>query len=281
MKKLIALFLCLLMPFAALAEETDLTALWEQLAAYKADLESQSAALDTEIASWENEIAYVEYVLEVYKLQMNEIVAKQDALNAKVASASELLAETPSAELAEKVQAMLPPPSLTGKHYIQIDIANYGTITAELDADMAPITVTNFIKLVNEGFYNGLTFHRIISGFMIQGGDPLGNGTGGSSETIKGEFTANGVNNTIAHERGVLSMARSSAYDSASSQFFIMHEAASHLDGQYAAFGHVLSGMEIVDAICQNTPVTDSNGTVAAANQPVITAITVIEKPAE
>ena len=281
MKKLIAIILCLLMPFAALAEETDLTALWEQLAAYKADLESQSAALDTEIASWENEIAYVEYVLEIYKLQLNEIVAKQDALNAKVASASELLAETPSAELAEKVQAMLPPPSLTGKHYIQIDIANYGTITAELDADMAPITVTNFIKLVNEGFYNGLTFHRIISGFMIQGGDPLGNGTGGSSETIKGEFTANGVNNTIAHERGVLSMARSSAYDSASSQFFIMHEAASHLDGQYAAFGHVLSGMEIVDAICQNTPVTDSNGTVAAANQPVITAITVIEKPAE
>ena len=281
MKKLIALFLCLLMPFAALAEETDLTALWEQLAAYKADLESQSAALDTEIASWENEIAYVEYVLEIYKLQLNEIVAKQDALNAKVASASELLAETPSAELEEKVQSMLPPPSLTGKHYIQIDIANYGTITAELDADMAPITVTNFIKLVNEGFYNGLTFHRIIDGFMIQGGDPLGNGTGGSSETIKGEFTANGVNNTIKHERGVLSMARSSAYDSASSQFFIMHEAASHLDGSYAAFGHVLSGMEVVDAICANTPVTDSNGTVAAANQPVITAITVIEKPAE
>ena len=279
MKKLIAIILCLLMPFATLAEETDLTALWEQLAAYKADLESQSAALDTEIASWENEIAYVEYVLEVYKLQMNEVVAKQDALNAKVASAAELLAETPSAELAEKVQSMLPPPSLTGKHYIQIDIANYGTITAELDADMAPITVTNFIKLVNEGFYNGLTFHRIISGFMIQGGDPLGNGTGGSSETIKGEFTANGVNNTIAHERGVLSMARSSAYDSASSQFFIMHEAASHLDGSYAAFGHVLSGMEVVDAICANTPVTDSNGTVAAANQPVITAITVIEKP--
>ena len=281
MKKLIAIILCLLMPFAALAEETDLTALWEQLAAYKADLESQSAALDTEIASWENEIAYVEYVLEIYKLQMNEIVAKQDALNAKIVSAEEMLAETPSAELAEKVQAMLPPPSLTGKHYIQIDIANYGVITAELDADAAPITVTNFIKLVNEGFYNGLTFHRIIDGFMIQGGDPLGNGTGGSSETIKGEFSQNGWNNPIKHERGVLSMARSSAPDSASSQFFIMHEAASHLDGSYAAFGHVLSGIEIVDAICANTPVTDTNGTVAAANQPVITSIQVIEKPAE
>ena len=281
MKKLIALLMCLLLPFAALAEETDLNALWEQLTAYKADLESQSAALDTEIASWQNEVAYVEYVLEVYKAQLDAVVAKQDALDAQVAAAQALLAETPSAELAEQVQAMLPPPSLTGKHYIQIDIANYGVITAELDADAAPITVTNFIKLVNEGFYDGLTFHRVISGFMIQGGDPNGNGTGGSSETIKGEFSQNGIENPIKHERGVLSMARSSAYDSASSQFFIMHEAASHLDGAYAAFGRVLSGIEVVDAICANTPVTDSNGTVQAANQPIITAIRVIEKPAE
>ena len=281
MKKLIALLMCLLLPFAALAEETDLNALWEQLTAYKADLESQSAALDTEIASWQSEVAYVEYVLEVYKAQLDAVVAKQDALDAKVAAAQALLAEGPSADLAEQVQAMLPPPSLTGKYYIQIDIANYGVIAAELDADAAPITVTNFIKLVNEGFYDGLTFHRIISGFMIQGGDPNGNGTGGSSETIKGEFSQNGVDNPIKHERGVLSMARSSAYDSASSQFFIMHEAASHLDGAYAAFGRVLTGMEVVDAICQNTPVTDSNGTVQAANQPIITAIRVIEKPAE
>ncbi|MBQ4579546.1 MAG: peptidylprolyl isomerase [Clostridia bacterium] len=212
---------------------------------------------------------------------MAEVQSQKDALTAKLATAEELLAETPSAELAEKVSAMLPPPSLTGKHYIQIDIAIYGTITAELDADAAPITVTNFINLVNEGFYNGLTFHRIISGFMIQGGDPKGNGTGGSGTNIKGEFSSNGWDNPIAHERGVLSMARSNAPDSASSQFFIMHEAASHLDGSYAAFGHVLSGMEVVDAICQSTPVTDSNGTVAAANQPVITAITMIEKPAE
>ena len=168
---------------------------------------------------------------------------------------------------------------LTGKHYVQIDIANYGTIIAELDADAAPITVTNFIKLVSEGFYDGLTFHRIISGFMIQGGDPLGNGTGGSSEKIKGEFAANGIDNPIAHERGVLSMARSSAPDSASSQFFITHRAAPHLDGSYAAFGRVLSGIEVVDAICQNTPVTDGNGSVAKANQPVIMSIKVIEKP--
>ena len=168
---------------------------------------------------------------------------------------------------------------LTGKYYVEIEVQDYGTITAELDADAAPITVTNFIKLVSEGFYDGLTFHRIISGFMIQGGDPLGNGTGGSSEKIKGEFAANGIDNPIAHERGVLSMARSSAPDSASSQFFIMHQAAPHLDGSYAAFGRVLSGIEVVDAICQNTPVTDGNGSVAKANQPVIMSIKVIEKP--
>ena len=168
---------------------------------------------------------------------------------------------------------------LSGKHYVQIDIQDYGTITAELDADTAPITVTNFMKLTEEGFYNGLTFHRIISGFMIQGGDPNGNGTGGSDQKIKGEFSANGVQNEIKHERGVLSMARSAANDSASSQFFIMHEAAPHLDGQYAAFGKVLSGMEVVDDICSSVPVTDYNGTVSKANQPVITSIKRIEKP--
>ena len=169
---------------------------------------------------------------------------------------------------------------LAGKHYIEMTIADYGTITAELDADVAPITVTNFVDLVKSGFYDGLTFHRIISGFMIQGGDPNGNGTGGSPNKIKGEFSANGVKNDMLHERGVLSMARSSAYDSASSQFFIMHEKAPHLDGQYAAFGKVLSGMEVVDTICATVPVADYNGTVVKANQPVITSIKVMEKPA-
>ena len=166
---------------------------------------------------------------------------------------------------------------LTGKHYVEIEVQDYGTITAELDADAAPITVTNFVKLVNEGFYDGLTFHRIISGFMIQGGDPLGNGSGGSAENIKGEFAQNGWDNPIKHERGVLSMARSSMPNSASSQFFIMHQAAPHLDGAYAAFGRVLTGMEVVDTICANTPVTDNNGTVHKANQPVIASIRVIE----
>ena len=168
---------------------------------------------------------------------------------------------------------------LTGTHYVEIEVQDYGTITAELDADAAPITVTNFVKLVNEGFYDGLTFHRIISGFMIQGGDPNGNGSGGSAENIKGEFAQNGWDNPIKHERGVLSMARSGMPNSASSQFFIMHQAAPHLDGAYAAFGRVLTGMEVVDAICANTPVTDDNGTVQKANQPVITSIRVIEKP--
>lgn len=160
---------------------------------------------------------------------------------------------------------------------IEISIKNYGIIQLELDPSQAPITVENFVGLVNSGFYNGLTFHRIIKGFMIQGGDPLGNGTGGSDKEIKGEFASNGVQNNIKHLRGTISMARSSFPDSASSQFFIMHEDAPHLDGDYAAFGHVTSGIEVVDKICDNTPVQDRNGTVLKADQPVIEYIKVIE----
>lgn len=169
--------------------------------------------------------------------------------------------------------------NLSGTYYVQIDVEKYGSITAELYADKAPITVANFLKLVDEKFYDGLTFHRIIDGFMIQGGDPKGNGTGGSNQNIKGEFSSNGVKNDLKHVRGVLSMARSGQPDSASSQFFIMHDDAPHLDGSYAAFGQVLSGMEVVDAICANTPVTDMNGTVLKDNQPVIERIVRIEKP--
>ena len=150
---------------------------------------------------------------------------------------------------------------LTGKHHAEITVKGKGVIALELDADSAPITVTNFVKLANEGFYDGLTFHRIIKGFMIQGG----------------EFSANGVENNIKHERGVISMARSTPYNSASSQFFIMHETSSHLDGQYAAFGHVTSGMDIVDDLAENTKVEDNNGTVLKANQPVIESIKVID----
>jgi peptidyl-prolyl cis-trans isomerase B (cyclophilin B) len=130
-----------------------------------------------------------------------------------------------------------------------IEINKFGTIEVELYKDVAPITVDSFIKLVNKGFYNGLTFHRIIKGFMIQGGCPKGNGTGGPGYSIKGEFLANGVNNPLKHTRGVISMARAMDPDSAGSQFFIMHKDAPHLDGQYAAFGKVVSGIEVVDAI--------------------------------
>lgn len=165
----------------------------------------------------------------------------------------------------------------TGKHHAKIVVKNYGTIALELDADVAPITVENFANLVNEGFYNGLTFHRIISGFMIQGGDPLGNGTGGSSKTIKGEFASNGVKNSISHVRGTISMARSSMPNSASSQFFIVHKDSTFLDGQYAAFGTVTNGMDVVDKICADTAVEDDNGTVAKNNQPVIEKITMID----
>ena len=130
-----------------------------------------------------------------------------------------------------------------------IEVNKYGTIEVELDPSIAPFTVENFVKLVNKGFYNGLTFHRVIKGFMIQGGCPKGNGTGGPGYTIKGEFSANGVNNPLKHTRGVISMARAMDPNSAGSQFFIMHQDAPHLDGQYAAFGKVIKGIEVVDAI--------------------------------
>ena len=136
-----------------------------------------------------------------------------------------------------------------GKHHVEIEVQDYGTIAVELDGDAAPITVDNFLKLAKEGFYDGLTFHRIIDGFMIQGGCPDGTGMGGPGYCIKGEFAANGVPNDLRHTRGVLSMARAQAMDSAGSQFFIMHKDAPHLDGQYAAFGMVIDGMDVVDEI--------------------------------
>lgn len=164
-----------------------------------------------------------------------------------------------------------------GTHHAEIEIQDYGTITVELDGDAAPITVQNFMDLANAGFYDGLTFHRIISGFMMQGGDPNGNGTGGSENTIKGEFSANGVENPLSHTRGAISMARAQAPDSASSQFFICHADSTFLDGQYACFGYVTDGMDVVDAVCEAAQPTDDNGTISADQQPVITAIRVID----
>lgn len=161
-------------------------------------------------------------------------------------------------------------------YYADIEIQDYGTITVLLEQEAAPVTVENFVTLAESGFYDGLTFHRIIEGFMMQGGDPNGDGTGGSDETIVGEFTDNGHDNELSHTRGAISMARSSEYDSASSQFFIVHEdSSSSLDGQYAVFGYVTEGMEIVDKVCETAEPTDSNGSIASDEQPIITSITI------
>jgi len=159
--------------------------------------------------------------------------------------------------------------------YVLIEIENYGSIKVGLMADVAPITVENFLKLVDEEFYTGTTFHRIISGFMIQGGAPIDPGY--VPETIKGEFSSNGVENNLKHTRGVISMARTSVMDSASTQFFIMHETSPHLDGDYAAFGRVVEGMDVVDAICDTVP-QGNNGAVPGVYQPVILSITRVDE---
>ena len=165
----------------------------------------------------------------------------------------------------------------SGKHHVAITVRDYGTITVELDADAAPITVQNFLDLAGSGFYDGLTFHRIREGFMIQGGDPEGTGMGGSDKTIKGEFSANGVENPLSHTRGAISMARSSAMDSASSQFFIVQKDSTVLDKQYACFGYVTNGMDVVDAIAADAQPTDGNGTIPADQQPVIESVKVLD----
>ena len=160
---------------------------------------------------------------------------------------------------------------LSGKYNIEIKIKDYGTIDATLAADVAPITVTNFVDLVKSGYYTGLKFHRIIDGFMMQGG------AGNSRNTIKGEFSSNGITNNISHVRGTISMARSSDPDSASTQFFIVQSDSTYLDGNYAAFGTVTNGMDVVDKVCKNADVENNHGTVALENQPVIEYIKVIE----
>ena len=161
--------------------------------------------------------------------------------------------------------------------HAEITVRDYGAIKLELDEGTAPITVANFIKLAKDGFYDGLTFHRIMDGFMIQGGDPDGNGTGGSKEKIKGEFSKNGVNNPISHVKGVISMARSNAPDSASSQFFITVADATFLDGSYAAFGRVTEGMEIAEQIAKDAKPVDNNGTIPPEQQPMIERIVITD----
>lgn len=166
---------------------------------------------------------------------------------------------------------------LTGKHHAEITIKDYGTIKVELDADAAPVTVTNFVDLAKSGFYDGLTFHRIMAGFMMQGGDPKGNGTGGSDKQILGEFSSNGVENNLSHTAGAISMARSSQPNSASSQFFIVHEDSTFLDGDYAVFGYVTEGMDVVDKVCTDAKPVDDNGTIPAEEQPVIESIKITD----
>ncbi len=157
----------------------------------------------------------------------------------------------------------------------EITIKDYGTVVVELNADAAPKTVANFVDLAESGFYNGLTFHRIMEDFMMQGGDPEGTGYGGSDENVVGEFSANGYENPISHTRGTISMARSQDYDSASSQFFIVHKDSTFLDGQYAAFGKVKSGMDVVDKICTTIKPYDNNGSVIKDKQPIITSVVI------
>ena len=160
-------------------------------------------------------------------------------------------------------------------YYVDITVEDYGKVTILLDQEEAPLTAANFVSLAQSGFYDGLTFHRIMEGFMMQGGDPNGDGTGGSDKVIPGEFTSNGYENGLSHKRGTVSMARTEEPNSASSQFFIMQEDDASLDGKYAAFGQVIEGMEVVDAICAAANPTDNNGTIAADDQPVISYVTV------
>ena len=165
----------------------------------------------------------------------------------------------------------------TKVRHAEITVKDYGTIKLELDEGTAPITVDNFIRLAKDGFYNGLTFHRIIDGFMIQGGDPLGNGTGGSKDKIKGEFSSNGVSNPISHVKGVISMARANDPNSASSQFFITVADSKYLDGNYAAFGRVTEGLEVAEKIARDAKPIDRNGTIPASEQPVIEKIEITD----
>ena len=185
---------------------------------------------------------------------------------AVIAACALLLAAAGCSPLANTEQ-----PAAAGSSYADIVIENYGTVTVALEPEAAPETVSNFISLAESGFYDGLTFHRIVEGFMMQGGAPKGN----RASTITGEFSANGHNNPLSHTRGTVSMARSDDYNSASSQFFIVQEDSTYLDGAYAAFGRVTSGMDIVDRICAGAEPIDVNGMIAADAQPVITTITI------
>lgn len=201
---------------------------------------------------------------------------KKDDASAEAASATPEKAAGSALSSSEETSAASAQDTV-GMRHVKISVKDYGDILLELDSAQAPLTVDNFIKLAESGFYDGLTFHRIIDGFMIQGGDPLGNGTGGSEKSIKGEFRENGVENTISHKKGVISMARSADPDSASSQFFITVADSEFLDGKYAAFGYVKEGQDVCDKIASDAEPVDNNGTIPKEAQPVIETIVVID----
>ena len=192
-------------------------------------------------------------------------------------SIEEEAVEQPAEEAADDsvITAVSPDFDVNADYYADITVKDYGTITVRLDPRSAPISVENFVNLAQSGFYDGLTFHRIMSGFMMQGGDPTATGGGGSDKNIKGEFAANGVENNLSHTRGAISMARATPMDSASSQFFIVHEDSTFLDGSYACFGYVTEGMEYVDAICADSQPTDDNGTIPFDAQPVMESVVI------
>lgn len=211
-------------------------------------------------------------VLGIFAITMNGNNNDSSATT-ETTSTTAAVAETTVAEEASYIDTA----DISGKHHAEIDIKDYGKISVELDADSAPISVQNFMNLAENGFYNGLTFHRIIKDFMMQGGDPLGTGSGGSDQNIKGEFTSNGVDNPLSNTRGAIAMARSTDYNSASSQFFIVQKDSTNLDGQYAVFGYVTDGMDIVDEICNNVVNTDNNGAVESDKRPIINTIKIID----
>lgn len=165
----------------------------------------------------------------------------------------------------------------SGTHHVEIVVKDYGTITVEVNGDVAPITTANFLNLAKRGFYDGTTFYRVLDGFAIYGGDPNKNGTGTSGETITGEFTSNGVANSFSNTRGAIGMARGVHYNSASCQFYILQKDATYLDGDFAVFGYVITGISVVDDICKAVITTGADGYVTAANQPVISEINILD----
>ncbi len=257
MKKILALVLVFILATCSLVScsnkqnEEDLEALKKQLAELQAEFDLLNNA-SKELTDAMNDFTNVVNTMTPNDKNLSEAIAKHNATLAELGFSIE------DSKVSEYFAA-----SKDITNYVAIRVKGYGTMVVELYPDVAPITVENFQSLVSKGFYDGLIFHRVISGFMIQGGDPKGDGTGGSDKEITGEFAENGIENDLAHTRGVISMARSSAPNSASSQFFICHATASHLDGSYAAFGQVVYGIKVVDRIAsvetnsKDKPLTD------------------------